>query len=90
MRLQPGLRRIRKERPIVRHQAFQPRRIVRLIESHGHRQLWNAGGESLRERADAAMADERRATRKHIRERNERLMVGSRGEASEDAQCIDE
>src|SRR5262245_32297920 len=53
-------------------------RVVGLVEPHRHRQLRDTSREALRQRADAGMADERRAPRQHLREWDERFVMSGR------------
>src|SRR6185436_8161335 len=54
---------LRRDDPPADAQTLEARRVVRLVEPQRHRQLWNARSQSLCQGANAAMADESRATR---------------------------
>ena len=49
-----------------RTKGGQPRRVVRLIESHRHHKLRHAGREPLRQRADATVVHDRRTMRLRV------------------------
>ena len=66
---------LRRHNPAADAEPIQTRRVVRLIETHWHRQLRYPCRESLRQRADSAVADECCAPRQHVSERHEWFMV---------------
>ena len=79
-RRDPFARELRRRHPSGDAKTQQASRVVRLIEPHRHRQLRDARGKGLCQRADSAVMDERGASWEQPRERREAFVMHGRRE----------
>src|SRR6185295_5544100 len=56
-----------RHNPATHPKTSESRRVVRLIEPHRHRQLWNAGGKALGQCADSPVMHEGSASMQYRR-----------------------